>query len=171
MTTTGYATIDFNNWATFPKTVMVMVMFVGACAGSTGGGMKVSRWILYFKQVIRGMQQFIHPRSVKNIRLEGKIVDDETLKTTNLYFMAYAFVFIFSLILISLDGFDFTTSFTAITATINNIGPGLNVVGPAGNFAGFSNLSKWVMSFDMIAGRLEMFPMLILLAPSTWKKS
>ena len=171
MTTTGYATIDFNNWATFPKTVMVMIMFVGACAGSTGGGMKVSRWILYFKQVIRGMQQFIHPRSVKNIRLEGKVVDDETLKTTNLYFMAYAFVFIFSLILISLDGFDFTTSFTAIVATINNIGPGLNVVGPAGNFAGFSDLSKWVMSFDMIAGRLEMFPMLILLAPSTWKKS
>ena len=171
MTTTGYATIDFNNWATFPKTVMVMIMFVGACAGSTGGGMNVSRWILYFKQVIRGMQQFIHPRSVKNIRLEGKVVDDETLKTTNLYFMAYAFVFIFSLILISLDGFDFTTSFTAIVATINNIGPGLNVVGPAGNFAGFSDLSKWVMSFDMIAGRLEMFPMLILLAPSTWKKS
>ena len=171
MTTTGYATIDFNNWATMPKTVMLIVMFIGACAGSTGGGMKVSRWIIYFKQVIRGIQQVIHPRSVKNIRLDGKVVDNEIIKTTNVYFMAYTLVFLASVIIVSIDGFDITSTFTSVVATINNIGPGLNMVGPAGNFEAFSKLSKWVLSFDMIAGRLEMFPMLILLAPSTWKRS
>ena len=170
MTTTGYATTDFNLWGTMPKFIMVLVMFIGACAGSTGGGMKVSRWILWFKQVKSELSHFIHPRSVKKIRLEGKAVDQETLRTTNVFMMAYFLVFVVSFFLISFDGFDLESTFTAVAATQNNIGPGLGAVGPTGNYAAFSVLSKFVMIFDMIAGRLELFPMLILFAPSTWSK-
>ncbi|MCR4837437.1 MAG: TrkH family potassium uptake protein [Eubacterium sp.] len=170
MTTTGYATADFNLWGSMPKAIMVMVMFIGACAGSTGGGMKVSRWILWFKQLKCELSHFLHPRSVKKIRLEGKTVDGETLRTTNVYLMAYVLVFGVSLLLISFDGFDLESTFTAVAATQNNIGPGLGVVGPTGGYSAFSILSKWVMIFDMIAGRLELFPMLILFAPSTWKR-
>ena len=170
MTTTGYSTVDFNLWGSMPKFVMVMVMFIGACAGSTGGGMKVSRWILWFKQVKSELSHFIHPRSVKKIRLEGKAVDQDMIRTSNVYLMAYILVFAVSLFIISFDGFDLETSFTAIAATQNNIGPGLGAVGAAGNYAGFSILSKFVMIFDMIAGRLEVIPMLILFAPSTWRK-
>ena len=170
MTTTGYATADFNLWGTMPKAVLVMVMFIGACAGSTGGGMKVSRCILWFKQLKSELSHFLHPRSVKKIRLEGKSVDPETLRTTNVYLMAYVMVFAVSLLLISFDGFDLESTFTAVAATQNNIGPGLGVVGPTGGYSAFSILSKWVMIFDMIAGRLELFPMLILFAPSTWKR-
>ena len=170
MTTTGYATTDFNLWGSMPKGILVMIMFIGACAGSTGGGMKVSRWILWFKQLKSELSHFLHPRSVKKIRLEGKVVDQETLRTTNVYMMAYLLVFAVSLFLISFDGFDLESSFTAVAATQNNIGPGLGVVGPTGGYSSFSILSKWVMIFDMIAGRLELFPMLILFAPSTWKR-
>ncbi|MCR5214230.1 MAG: TrkH family potassium uptake protein [Eubacterium sp.] len=170
MTTTGFATTDFDKWANVPKLVMVGVMFIGACAGSTGGGMKVSRWLLYFKQMRRELQSYIHPSSVRSIWLDGKVVDKDTLRTTNVYLMAYMFTFLVSLVLISFDGHDLITSFTAVTATINNIGPGLSIVGPTGNFAGFSNLSKWVFIFDMIAGRLELFPFLIMLSLSTWRK-
>ena len=170
MTTTGFATTDFNLWSNISKTILVAVMFIGACAGSTGGGMKVSRWILYFKQVRRELQSYIHPSSVRSIWLDGKVVGKDTLRTTNVYLMAYVFVFLISLVIISFDGYDVVTSFTAVTATINNIGPGLSVVGPAGNFAGFSILSKWVFIFDMIAGRLELFPVLIMLSLSTWRK-
>ena len=170
MTTTGYATTDFNLWGSMPKGILVMIMFIGACAGSTGGGMKVSRWILWFKQLKSELSHFLHPRSVKKIRLEGKVVDQETLRTTNVYMMAYLLVFAVSLFLISFDGFDLESTFTAVAATQNNIGPGLGVVGPTGGYSSFSILSKWVMIFDMIAGRLELFPMLILFAPSTWKR-
>ncbi len=170
MTTTGYSTTDFNLWNAMPKAMLVLAMFIGACAGSTGGGMKVSRWILWFKQVRNELSHFIHPRSVKKIRLEGKAVDQETIRTANVYLMAYVLVFIVSLLIISFDGFDLESTFTAVAATQNNIGPGLGVVGPAGGFSEFSILSKLVMIFDMIAGRLEVFPMLILFAPSTWKK-
>lgn len=170
MTTTGYATTDFNLWANMPKMIMVLVMFIGACAGSTGGGMKVSRWVLYFKQVRKEIQSYIHPTSVKSLRLDGKTVNKDILRTANAFLMAYIFIFVFSFIIISFDGFDTTTSFTAVTATMNNIGPGLNVVGPAGNYADFNHISKWVFIFDMIAGRLELFPILIMFSINTWRK-
>jgi len=170
MTTTGFATADFDKWHTLPKVIMVCLMFVGACAGSTGGGVKVSRILLYVKQVRREVLSFVHPKSVKKIRLDGKGVSEETIRTTNAYLMVYGLVAFVSLILISLDGFDFTTSFTAVLATLNNIGPGLGAVGPMGSFAGFSAFSKWVFIFDMIAGRLEIFPILILFNRLTWKK-
>ena len=170
MTTTGYSTTDFNLWSSMPKAVLVLVMFIGACAGSTGGGMKVSRCILWFKQIKIELSKFIHPRSVNKVRLEKKTVDDMTLRTTNVYLMAYLLVFVISLLIVSIDGFDLETTFTSVAATQNNIGPGLGMVGPAGGFSQFSVLSKIVLIFDMIAGRLELFPMLILLAPSTWRK-
>ena len=170
MTTTGFATKDFNLWGTMPKAVMVLVMFVGACAGSTGGGVKVSRIIIYFKEVMRELQSYIHPSSVKSIRLDGKVVSKDTIRTTNVFLMAYIFIFVGSLVIVCFDGFDLVTSFTAVTATINNIGPGLGIVGPTGNFADFSILAKWVFIFDMIAGRLEIFPVLIMLSIKTWRR-
>ena len=170
MTTTGYATMDFNLWATMPKAIMVLVMFIGACAGSTGGGIKVSRIIIYFKEVVRELQSYIHPSSVKSIRLDGKVVSKDTIRTTNVFLMAYIFIFVGSLVMVCFDGFDLVTSFTAVTATINNIGPGLGIVGPTGNFADFSILAKWVFIFDMIAGRLEIFPVLIMLSIKTWRR-
>ena len=170
MTTTGFATTDFNMWASLPKAVMVLVMFIGACAGSTGGGIKVSRILLYFKQVVRELQSYIHPSSVRSIRLDGKVVSKDTLRTTNVFLMAYIFIFVASLIVVCFDGFDLVTSFTAVTATINNIGPGLGMVGPTGNFANFGLISKWVFIFDMIAGRLEIFPVLIMLSLATWRR-
>ena len=170
MTTTGYSTTDFNLWSSMPKTILVMVMFVGACAGSTGGGMKVSRILLWSKQLKSGLSRFLHPRSVKKIRLEGKTVEEEVLRNTNVYMMAYFIIFAVSFLLISFDGFDLETNFTAIAATQNNIGPGLGMVGPTGGFSAFGGFSKVVMIFDMIAGRLELFPMLILFAPSTWRR-
>lgn len=170
MTTTGFATKDFNLWATLPKGILVLIMFSGACAGSTGGGLKVSRVILYFKQVVREIQHYTHPSSVRTIRLDGKSVNKDTIRTTNVFLMAYVFIFITSFVIISIDGFDLTTSFTSVAATINNIGPGLELVGPVGHYAGYSLLSKWVLIFDMIAGRLELFPVLILFSLSTWRK-
>ena len=170
MTTTGYATTDFNMWADMPKAIMVLVMFIGACAGSTGGGVKVSRLIIYFKEIRRELQSYIHPTAVKSIRLGGKAVSKETLRTTNVFLMAYIFIFVGSFVIVCFDGFDLVTSFTAVTATINNIGPGLNMVGPTGNYSAFNLLSKWVLIFDMIAGRLEVFPVLITLSLSTWRK-
>ncbi|SNU08284.1 trk system potassium uptake protein TrkH [Lachnospiraceae bacterium] len=170
MTTTGYATTDFNLWASMPKAVMVFIMFIGACAGSTGGGLKVSRWILYNKQIYHEIERLIHPNAVTKVRLDGKVVDDKTIRTANVFLMAFVFLFVFSLIIISFDGFDLITSFTAIAATINNIGPGLGEVGPLGGFSNFGILSKWVLIVDMIAGRLELFPILIMLSPNTWRK-
>ncbi len=170
MTTTGYATVDFDKWNSMSKAVLVLVMFIGACAGSTGGGMKVSRWIIYIKQIKRELSKYIHPRSVKTIRLDSDAVNDDTIRGANVYMMAYAMVFIVSLLIVCIDGFDLITNFTSVAATLNNIGPGLGVVGPTGNFSGFSILSKWTFIFDMIAGRLELFPVLIMFAPSTWRK-
>ena len=170
ITTTGYSTVDFNLWPQSSRTIMVLLMFIGACAGSTGGGMKVSRYIIYFKTLRKELSTLIHPRSVKVIQCDGKAVDHDTIRSANIYLIAYIFIYMLSVLLISFDKFDLTTNFTAVAATFNNIGPGLNVVGPTGNFAGFSMFSKIVLIFDMLAGRLEIFPMLILLAPGTWKK-
>lgn len=147
-----------------------MLMFVGACAGSTGGGIKVSRLLLLGKSLKKELKQALHPQVVAPVRMDGKLVNHETIRATNVYVAAYIFIFAASFLLISLDGFDMVTNFTAIAATLNNIGPGLNQVGPMMNFGGYSNPAKLVMIFDMLAGRLEIFPMLVLFLPDTWRR-
>ena len=147
-----------------------MLMFVGACAGSTGGGIKVSRLLLLGKSLKKELKQALHPQVVAPVRMDGKLVNHETIRATNVYVAAYIFIFAASFLLISLDGFDMVTNFTAIAATLNNIGPGLNQVGPMMNFSGYSNPAKLVMIFDMLAGRLEIFPMLVLFLPDTWRR-
>lgn len=170
ITTTGYATTDFNLWPEFSRTILVMLMFVGACAGSTGGGVKVYRLLIMVKTVKKELRQLLHPRSIKKIQIDGKAVEHEVVRSTNVFLIVYLLIFIFSILLVSLDNKDLITNFTAVAATLNNIGPGLGDVGPLGNFSGFSNFSKLVMTFDMLAGRLELFPLLLLFMRSTWKK-
>lgn len=170
MTTTGYATLDFDLWPSFSKMVLLALMFIGACAGSTGGGMKVSRIIIYIKTVKREMMSLIHPRSVKVIKVDGKAMDDVVLRSVFAYLSIYVVIFAISVLMISLDGFDFETNFSAVAATYNNIGPGFASVGPTCNFSGYSIVSKIVLSLDMLIGRLEIFPILVLFAPSTWKR-
>ena len=170
ITTTGYGTTDFNVWPQISKTLLVMLMFIGACAGSTGGGIKVSRIIIMLKSVIKELFTIVHPRAVRKIKMDGRSVEHDTLRAVNVFVVAYAFIFFFSLLAIAWDNFDFTTNFTAVAATLNNIGPGLEKVGPTANFASFSPFSKYVLMFDMLTGRLEIFPMLILLSPVTWKR-
>lgn len=170
VTSTGFATTDFNLWPDLSKTILVMLMFMGACAGSTGGGLKVSRFILALKAIRSEVLHLIHPRSVKSVEMDGKAVDKETVKGVCIYICLFAGIYMISLLIISVNGFDMVTNFTSIVATLNNIGPGLNMVGPAGNFAEFSILSKAVLMFDMLAGRLELYPMLLLFVPAVWKK-
>lgn len=170
MTTTGYATTDFNLWPQFSRMIMIGAMFIGACAGSTGGGIKVSRIMIYVKQVKQELMQQIHPRQISVIKMDGKGLEHSTIRSCNVFLMAYILIFGISLLFISLDGFDFTTNFTAIIATLNNIGPGLDMVGPTGNFSEFSNFSKYILMFDMLAGRLEIIPILILFHPAAWRK-
>ena len=171
ISTTGFSTENFDLWPSLSKTVLVLVMFIGACAGSTGGGMKVSRLLIAFKGYVREIFTLVHPKQVKKITLDGRTVDREVVRSVNAYLACYILVFTTSLLLITLDNHDMVTNFTAVAATINNIGPGLNEVGPASNFAGFSGFSKIVLTFNMIAGRLELFPMLVLFSPATWKKN
>ncbi|MBQ2890205.1 MAG: TrkH family potassium uptake protein, partial [Clostridia bacterium] len=170
ITTTGYSTVDFNAWPEFSKIILVMLMFCGACAGSTGGGMKVSRILILFKTIIKEIKVLAHPKSVIKVKLNGRMLEHETLRSINVFFIAFMFIFATALLLISFDNFDFTTNFTAVAATIGNIGPGLSVVGPTGNFSGFSNLSKMILSALMLIGRLEIFPMLILFSRKIWKR-
>lgn len=170
MTSTGYSTLDFDKWPEFSKAILVGIMFTGACAGSTGGGLKVARFVLYFKQFKVKMYSLLHPRGVKTVMMDGQKVEKGVLDTANVFFFIYTVIFAASLFILSWDNMDFTTNFTAVAATINNIGPGLSGVGPARNFAAYSDLSKWVMIFDMLVGRLEVFPMLALLIPGTWKR-
>lgn len=170
ITTTGYATVDFNLWPEFSKTILITLMFVGACAGSTGGGMKVSRFIIWAKTFIKELKVMIHPRNVYKVSVEGRKVEHEVIRSVNVYLVAYLAVFMLSLLFVSLDGHDFITNFTGVATTFNNVGPGFSLVGPTGNFSIFSPVSKLVMVFDMIAGRLELFPMLLLFSPTTWKK-
>ena len=171
ISTTGFSTENFDLWPSLSKTVLVLIMFIGACAGSTGGGMKVSRILIAFKGYVREIYTLIHPKQVKKITIDGRSVDREVVRSVNAYISCYILVFTASLLLITLDNHDMVTNFTAVAATINNIGPGLNEVGPASNFAGFSGFSKIVLTFNMIAGRLELFPMLVLFSPATWKKN
>lgn len=170
ITTTGFATTDFNLWPEVPKTILVMLMFVGACAGSTGGGIKVSRLILLIKTVGRELFEFVHPGGIRVIKLEGRAVSARTLKSVNVFLVAYVLIFTFSVLLVGFDNYDLITNFTAVAATFNNIGPGLELVGPASNFGMFSNGSKLVLIFDMLAGRLEIFPLLLLFVRDTWKR-
>ncbi len=170
ISTTGFATVDFNLWPAFSKTVLVTLMFIGACAGSTGGGIKVSRVVILGKGVTNEMKRMLHPKQIKKITLDGKVVEHEVVRGVNAYFVAYILIFLISMLIIALDCQDLVTNFTAVSATINNVGPGLGAVGPSGNFAEFSLLSKLVYIFDMLVGRLEVFPMFLLFAPTTWKK-
>ena len=170
ITTTGFSSCDFDLWPTLSKQLLVLLMFVGACAGSTGGGMKVSRILIFRKTVGKELKQAMHPQVMAPVRMDGKLLSHETIRTTNVYLCAYLFILVASIMLISLDGFDMVTNFTAVAATLNNIGPGLSQVGPMMNFAGFSNPAKLVLIFDMLAGRLELFPMLVLFLPSAWRK-
>jgi trk system potassium uptake protein TrkH len=170
ITTTGYATVDFNAWPTFSKSVLVALMFIGACAGSTGGGVKVARVIILAKASVGDMRRMLHPNAVTTVRFEGKPLTDKNLRSVHLYITVYILVFTLSFLLLSLEEFDLVTTFTALTACINNIGPGLEMVGPMGNFSAFSPWSKLLLSFNMLVGRLEIFPMLLLCAPSIWKR-
>ncbi|MBR7188666.1 MAG: TrkH family potassium uptake protein [Clostridia bacterium] len=170
MTTTGYATADFNQWPQFSRVLLVVIMFIGASAGSTGGGMKVIRLQLLVKSMVRDIRQTIHPKSVNTVKLDGHTVSENILSGVQGFFFAYMAVLLISTIIVSLDGFSFETNFTAVVATLSNIGPGLGMVGPTGNFAAFSNLSKLVLSMCMLIGRLEIFPILMLFAPSAYKR-
>lgn len=170
VTTTGYATTDFNIWPDLSKTILLLLMFVGSCAGSTAGGFKISRVILLFKMIKREIKSLIHPRAVGVVRFEGKKVDDPVLKSLSAYFAIYVACFIGIFLLISFDGFDIVTNFSASAACFNNIGPGLNAVGPAANYAGYSVFSKIILSFAMLLGRLEIYPILFVMSRSAWSK-
>lgn len=170
ITTTGYATTDFNMWPQVSRTILVLLMFVGACAGSTGGGIKVSRFIILVKTVVKELHTLLHPRSIKKLKMDGHTLEHEVVRSTNVFMVAYVLIFAFSTLLVGMDNFDMITNFTSVAATLNNIGPGLELVGPTQNFSIFSNGSKLVLIFDMLAGRLELFPLLLLFVGDTWRK-
>ena len=170
MTSTGYSTVDFGKWPEFSQSLLLLLMFVGACAGSTGGGIKVSRILLMIKSVKRELHTIVHPRARMKIKMDDRVVEEETLRSVNVFIGCYLLIYALSLLCISVDDFDFTTNFTAVAATINNIGPGRGAVGPAGNIDGFSRFSKYVLMFDMLVGRLEIFPMMALFLPKTWRR-
>ena len=170
ITTTGYASTDFNLWPEVPRTILVLLMFIGACAGSTGGGIKVSRLVILVKTIKKELHTFLHPRSLKKLKMDGHTLEHETVRATNVFLIAYVLIFSFSVLLVAFDGNDLITNFTAVASALNNIGPGLELVGPMGNFGLFSNGAKLVLIFDMLAGRLEIFPLLLLFVRDTWKK-
>lgn len=170
ITSTGFSTTDYNLWPEFSKCILILCMLLGACAGSTGGGIKMSRILIMFKSVKKQIQMLIHPRAVSKIRIDGVVVDHDVVRSTNAYIVLFIIVFSISTLFISLENCDFTTSFTAVLATLNNMGPGLNMVGPTQNFGFMSDFSKLVLTFDMLAGRLELFPMLLILVPRSWRK-
>ena len=169
ITTTGYSVCDFNKWPEFSKIILILLMFSGACAGSTGGGIKVSRIIILLKSIKKEIRTCAHPRTALKIKMNGKVLDHETVRGVNVFMASYVAIYMLALLIISMDNFNFTTNFTAIVATLNNIGPGLDLVGPTGNFSMFSDLSKYVLSTLMLIGRLEIFPMLLLIMPSAWR--
>ena len=169
ITTTGYATADFDLWPSLSKAILLGLMAIGACAGSTGGGIKVARVLLILKSLRRNIRQVMRPKTVQVVRTNGQVVGEQVLDNTNAYLAAYVFILLLSFVLISFDGFSVTTNISAVMACFNNIGPGLEAVGPTCNYAGFSAFSKIVLSLDMLAGRLEIFPILILFTRRTWR--
>lgn len=170
ITTTGYSTVDFNLWPSLSKTILLVLMFIGGCAGSTAGGIKVSRIVMFHKTVSREIKKLLHPRSVSAVKLEGKTVDEKTVNSVSTYLVVYTICFMLILLLISVDGYDFETNFSAVAACFNNIGPGFNLVGPVANFSVYSDFSTIVLSLAMLFGRLEIFPMILLFSPKLWKK-
>ena len=171
MTTTGFATTDFDLWPAFSKAIIMLLMVIGACAGSTGGGLKVARLLLLLKSLKRNIGQVLKPRKIQVVRNNGSVVDEKILDNANAYLAAYVVIIFLSFLVISLDNFSVGTNFTAVLACFNNIGPGLEAVGPTCNFSSYSTLSKLVQCFDMLAGRLEIFPMLVLFSRSTWRRA
>ncbi|MBO5371419.1 MAG: TrkH family potassium uptake protein [Lachnospiraceae bacterium] len=169
ITTTGFASTDFDLWPSTSKAILVLLMFIGACAGSTGGGIKVSRFIVLVKTIFKELLSYIHPKSIKKIKLDGKIIEHEVVRSVNVYFITFMILFTTSVFIVTFEGKDLITSFTAVSATINNIGPGLAMVGPTQNFGHFTIFTKWILIFDMLAGRLELFPLLIMFHPAAWK--
>lgn len=170
ITTTGYSSTDFNLWPEFSKTIIILLMIIGACAGSTAGGFKISRMVMLLKSIKVELSMMIHPREIKKIRMDGHVVKPEVLRTAHVYLILYWVIFLLSILLISIDNFDFTTNFTAVAATFNNIGPGLAGVGPMSNFNSYSVFSKFVFMAGMLIGRLELYPIILLLLPATWKR-
>jgi trk system potassium uptake protein TrkH len=170
-TTTGFASTDFDEWPTLSKAILFTLMFVGACAGSTGGGFKVQRVVLLIKDLRRNIHQVMHPNEVRIVRIDGQRVSERVLKNTEMYLVAYVLIILVSTLLISIDGFSLTTNSSAVAACLNNIGPGFELVGPSLNYSDYSAFSKLVLVGDMLAGRLEIFPILVLFSRSTWKKS
>ena len=170
MTTTGFATTDFDQWPMLSKGLLMLLMVIGACAGSTGGGLKCSRVLLLFKSLGRNIRRVTNPKKVEVVRINHKTINETVLDNTNAYLAAYVIIIVFSFLIISLDKQTIGTTFTAVLACFNNIGPGMEAVGPTCNYAFFSDLSKITLIFDMLAGRLEIFPMLILFSRYTWKR-
>lgn len=170
ITTTGYVTADYGQWPLFSQTILVLLMFVGACAGSTGGGMKVSRIIIGVKSAVAEMKHMLHPHSVVSVVFEGKHLSLSTLNNIHVYWVLYFLLFGLSFLFVSLQNIDFTSAFSAVATCFNNVGPGLGVVGPTGNFSSLTDMSKIVLSLDMLAGRLEIFPLLMFFSRSLWKK-
>ncbi len=171
ITSTGFGTVDFNQWPMLSKMIILMLMFIGACAGSTGGGFKVQRVIIMYKSAVKYMHKIIHPKSVNIVKSDDKTMDTETIHGVHNYFIIYMGVIAISLLLISINNEDFTTTFTSVITCFNNIGPGLEKVGPVNNFAFLSDFSKYVLSADMLLGRLECLPLIILASPSVWRKN
>ncbi|MBQ9734171.1 MAG: TrkH family potassium uptake protein, partial [Clostridia bacterium] len=165
-----FATVDYNLWPVLSRCTLMLMLFIGACAGSTGGGFKVSRILILGKGMKNEIDRLIHPRQIKRITIDKKPVDGEVVRSVNAFLVAYVFVFVISVGLVSVDGQnDIVTCVTAVMTALSNVGPGLAAVGPVSNFAHLSDLSKIVLSFDMLAGRLELFPMLVLFSPSTYR--
>mgnify|MGYP002083171893 CR=1 FL=1 len=170
ITTTGFCTADYDHWPELSKMILLSIMFVGACAGSTGGGIKVSRLIILWKSVRQEVRKILHPNAVTVIRVNGRKIGQDTLRNVNIYLACYVLILVVSTLLVSIDNFDFATSFSGVLTTLNNVGPGISQVGPVMNFHKFSFLSKLVFCFDMLAGRLEIFPYLLLFSPDLWRR-
>lgn len=170
ITTTGYSSVDFTLWPSFAQFILILLMFFGACAGSTGGGLKISRLIIYAKTAWRNLRKMLHPNAVETVHFEGKRLDENTVRGTHAYLVVYLMIFIASVGLISLEGFDFLTNFTAVASCFNNIGPGLSKVGPLESFALYSDWSTLLLSLNMLLGRLEIFPILLVFSPAVWKR-
>ncbi len=169
ISTTGFTTADFDKWPEMARLILILLMFIGSCAGSTGGGLKVSRILILFKSMIREFGSYLFPKRVKTIKMNGKPVEPEVIRSVNVYMVAYVFIFVVSMICLSFEGHDMVTNFSAVAASLNNTGPGLGMVGPSESYLFFANFNKFVLMFDMIAGRLELFPLLMLVYPPMWK--
>jgi hypothetical protein len=170
ITTTGFCTADYDRWPELSKMILMSLMFVGACASSTGGGIKVSRLIILWKSVRQEVRKILHPNAVTVIRVNGRKIGQDTLRNVNIYLACYVLILVVSTLLVSIDNFDFATSFSGVLTTLSNVGPGISQVGPVMNFHKFSVLSKLVFCFDMLAGRLEIFPYLLLFSPDLWRR-